>query len=169
MRLLFVMSIILLGCSKKDNTGPVANVPTSPTLDDCTFETKLVPGVPGSPGHLIPSERNPNGASELATHMRVMVADLQDARAKVLESKPLTPLRAKHAKLRCAWPTDPKDRNEAFDGLAQNYLRAVGALDDTPSDVRAAYGNVVRACRTCHEATCDGPIAVIDGLALEAK
>lgn len=168
MRLIFLLSIILLACSKKDNTAPALNVPAAPKVEACTFETKLEPGVPGSPGHLIPSERNPNGASELATHMRLMVADLEDAKAKLSKGEAVPPLRARHAKLRCAWPTDPRDRNEAFDGMAQNYLAAVSALDEKPADVRAAYAGVVRACRTCHEATCDGPIAVIDGLALDA-
>lgn len=162
---LLVVAMVLCACPKKE-TAPV---PTPPVVDDCTFETKLVPGVPGSPGHLIASERNPNGASELATHMRLMVDDVKDAKAKVLAGQPVPPLWQKHRKIRCAWPTAPGDRDAAFDAMAQNYLAKVKELDAKPADAKAAFTGVVGACRTCHEATCDGPIAVIDGLTLDAK
>jgi hypothetical protein len=163
MRLVLCSLVLVCGCPKKD---VVSAAPAEPS---CTLDTPLVPGVPGSPGHLIASERNPNGASELATHMRMMVEDVKAARARLEKGEPLPPLRAKHAKLRCAWPTDPSDRNQAFDAMAQTYLAAVAALDEKPADPKQAYTNVVKACRSCHEATCDGPIAVIDQLALESK
>ncbi|MBM4781371.1 MAG: cytochrome c [Archangiaceae bacterium] len=163
-----VVVLTLCACPKKEE-APLAQPPPPAPVDDCTFETKLVPGVPGSPGHLIASERNPNGASELATHMRMMVDDVRDAKSKVLAGQPVPTLFAKHRKIRCTWPTAASDRNEAFDAMAQNYLAQVKALDAKPADMKAAYSDVVRACRTCHEATCDGPIAVIDGLALDAK
>jgi hypothetical protein len=142
-----------------------------PVTDDCTLETQLVPNVPGSPGHLIASERNPNGASELATHMRTMVDDLREAKTQVLggQSELVPSLWRKHRKIRCAWPTAPGDRDAAFDAMAQNYLAKVRVLDSKPKDMRAAFSGVVAACRSCHEATCDGPIAVIDGLTLDAK
>jgi hypothetical protein len=164
--------IVLCGCPKKDPPPPPVE-PAKPVAraveDDCTFDTKLVPGVPGSPGHLIASERNPNGDSELAAHMRTMVDDLKDARAKVLAGQPVAPLKAKHRKIRCAWPTSLSDRTPAFDAMAQAYLVKVAELDAKPADVKAAYTGVVAACRACHEQTCDGPIAVIDGLGLDAK
>lgn len=167
MRLVLWSLVVFCGCPKKE-TAPSVPV-AAPSEPECTFETKLVPGVPGSPGHLIPSERNPNGASELATHMRLMVDDLKAARAMVEKGEAPAPLFSRHKKLRCAWPTDPKDRNEAFDAMAQNYLAAVRALDAKPADLKPAYSAVVKACRSCHEATCDGPIAVIDQLALDTS
>jgi hypothetical protein len=165
-----VVAMALFGCPKKQEAPVSAPPPTPPAVvDDCTLETTLVPGIPGSPGNLIASERNPNGASELATHMRLMVEDVRDAKAKVLAGQPVPALFQKHRKIRCAWPTSPGDRNAAFDAMAQNYLVKVRELDAKPGDVKAAFTGVVGACRTCHEATCDGPIAVIDGLTLDAK
>jgi hypothetical protein len=157
----------MCGCPKPSVTPADAGVTTAALVDDCTLATPLVPGVPGSPGHLIPSERNPNGASELATHMRRMADDLKTARAAIVDGGSALPLWASHRKLRCAWPTALSDRNEAYDAMAQTYLEAVRALDAKPSS-RAAYTGVVAACRACHEQTCDGPIAVIDGLGLDA-
>ena len=51
---------------------------------DCNCSTPLQPGVPGSPGHLIVSPRNPNGDSELAVPMRQFVDDLTEARIQAL-------------------------------------------------------------------------------------
>lgn len=153
---------LLAGCPKQGVIDPVR-------VDDCTFETKLMPGVPGSPGHLIASERNPNGASELATHMRLMVDDLREARAKLKLGERPKPLWATHRKLRCAWPTALSDRTPAFDAMAQTYLTRVKALDEATTERPAAYGAVVAACRACHEQTCDGPIAVIDTLGFDAN
>lgn len=169
-RALSVLVVSLcVGCPKKEApVAPPAPPTTQAVEEDCTFATVLVPGVPGSPGHLIPSERNPNGASELATHMRTMVDDLKNARAKVRAGEAPPPLLQKHRKLRCAWPTSLSDRTEAFDAMAQTYLARIATLDQRPADLRAAYTGVVAACRSCHEATCDGPIPVIDGLSLDA-
>ncbi|MDP3234916.1 MAG: hypothetical protein Q8N26_19195 [Myxococcales bacterium] len=165
---LLVAAMVLCACPKKE-TAPAPAPAPPPVVDDCTLETALVPGIPGSPGHLIASERNPNGASELANHMRLMVEDVRDAKEKVLAGQPVPALWQKHRKIRCAWPTAASDRNAAFDAMAQHYLAKVRELDAKPADMKAAFTGVVGACRSCHEATCDGPIAVIDGLMLDAK
>ena len=163
---LVLLALVSAGCPKASPAD--AGISAARLVDDCTLATPLVPGVPGSPGHLIASERNPNGASELATHMRRMADDLKSARAVLLDGGSVAPLHATHRKLRCAWPTDPHDRNAAYDAMAQTYLAKVRALDAAPSS-RDAFTGVVAACRGCHVQTCDGPIAVIDGLGLEAS
>jgi cytochrome c553 len=122
---------------------------------DCTFDTPLVKGVPGSPGHMIASERNPNGASELATLMRQMVSDLEAARADLNQRPALWP---RHRRLRCAWPTEPSDRNKTFDALAVQYLAQLQAFDTERENPQAAYQRVVDACVACHEQSCDGPL-----------
>ena len=124
--------------------------------------------MPGSPGHLLPSELNPNGASELAALMRTMQANLAEARGAVLEGRPTPPLWPSHRKMRCAWPTDAADRNPQFDALAIAYLAQVKALDARGADGRQAYRAVLAACRACHEVSCPGPIAAIEALALDA-
>ncbi|MCA2982042.1 MAG: hypothetical protein INH41_01975 [Myxococcaceae bacterium] len=171
-RRLALSLLLQSACARKGATGGVEDVgrPVAAAavaaLDDCTLATPLVPGVPGSPGHLLPSERNPNGVSELAAHMRLMADDLGAARAALLDGGAAPPLWARHRKLRCSWPTSPPDRNEAYDAMAQAYLEKVRALDASGGR-REAYAGVVAACRACHEQTCEGPIVVIDALALE--
>jgi hypothetical protein len=169
MRPLVITAVLVLGaCAKTpaESPPPVAAAPKAPpkTIEpDCTFETPLVAGVPGSPGHLMPSERNPNGDSELAALMRKMQKDLEGAREAVLKGEVPMPMLARHRRIRCSWPTDVKDRDETFDGFAVGYLDAVKAFD-AAQDRRAAFAGIVGACRACHERACPGPIAAIDKL-----
>ena len=131
--------------------------------ESCTLKTPLQPGIPGSPGHLIVSENNPNGASELAAMMRRFVADWRGVQGALREHKPLpVKFAAAHAKVRCSWPTTPSDRDSAFDGFAVNYLNAVRTYDVAPS--AQSFNRVVASCRACHEQTCGGPLVVIDSL-----
>ncbi len=137
-----------------------------PAEPECTGNTALVPGVPGSPGHLIPSEVNQNGASELATLMRAMKADLETARVAIEKGEPTAPMFSKHRKIRCAWPTGLEDRNAVFDASAVTYLQLVRNLDLHPKDPRAAYEAVVGGCLACHATACPGPVSLIEKLRL---
>jgi hypothetical protein len=151
-------------------SAPVAaSAALSAPADDCTLETPLVPGVPGSPGHLIPSDINPNGSSELAEMMRTMQRDLGAAREAILAGRPVAPMHARHRKMRCAWPTAASDRNPAFDAFAQGYLANVSALETAPAEGRAAaFTAVLDACKACHQQSCPGPITAIDAMRLPA-
>jgi hypothetical protein len=73
---------------------------------------------------LIPSDINPNGASELALLMRVMQRDLATARDAIIAGASVPSMSTAHAKMRCAWPTEPGDRNASYDALAQAYVGA---------------------------------------------
>lgn len=135
--------------------------------EECTLQTPLPPGVPGSPGHLIPSARNPNGQSELAALMRSMEAALKEARPLVAQGQKVGPFASRFAKIRCAWPTNLGDRDAQFDALAVAYLSAVAKLDATHgADAPAAFDGVLNACRACHERACSGAIVAINALRL---
>ncbi len=177
--------LLLAGCSAQ-SPAPEAAAPPDPTpkapplapdkpdkpavaapadSSGCTGDSKLTPGVPGSPGHLIPSEINPNGASELADRMRRMQTDLQGIRAAHLDGKPFAPIAfAEHERIRCSWPTDPNDRNPEYDGMAQSYLALVKAYNANPTPV--SYTGVLQGCVACHQNTCPGPVAAIEPLFL---
>ncbi len=138
----------------------------SAEADDCTLQTPLVPGVPGSPGNLLPSELRPEGVSELAALMRAMMADLSKAKEAVARGEPAPALHDAHRKIRCAWPTTPSDRNETYDAMAQAYLGVLKARDLQPTDPKAAHNAVVDGCRACHEVSCTGPLGAIEKLRL---
>ncbi len=129
---------------------------------DCNLGTVLRPGVPGSPGHLMVSDRNPNGDSELAVLMRGFVADLEAARLQVRAGGAPSPMFEHHRAMRCAWPTNPAERNAAYDQRAQAYLYAVRQFEATPN--RDSYNAIVTNCVACHTASCAGVVPLIEQL-----
>jgi len=160
---LLVFFFLLPACQR--SAAPDAG----PAEPECTLNTPLVPGVPGSPGHLIASDINQNGASELATLMRAMKEDLQTARHAIEKGDPTAPMFARHRKIRCAWPTGLEDRNAVFEASAVTYLQLVRQLDARPADPRAAYEAVVGGCLACHATACPGPVSLIEKLRLLPK
>lgn len=151
--------LVILGILSACASTPVM---TSRQSEECTLATPLIEGIPGSPGHLIASELNPNGASELATLMRRFVSDWQTARAQLKTSTPTPALLPTHRAIRCSWPTDSADRNLIFDEFAVLYLNAVRRFDEAPS--ASSYDNALSACQACHQASCGGPLELIESL-----
>jgi hypothetical protein len=131
----------------------------------CTYETPLVAGVPGSPGHLVVTETNPNGQSELALLMRGMQADLRAVKGALEAGQPVPALAAPHGRIRCAWPTTPSDRTATYDAFAQAYLARLPALEAPGAGV-AEYNAALDGCVACHQQSCPGPLAAIQALRL---
>lgn len=162
---IIVIAVLLFGCKPEADTRTTAAEPAAePALPECAITTALEHGIPGSPGHLIESPRNPNGDSELAALMRVMLDDLQLARERVLNGEAVDSLTATHRRIRCTWPTDPATRNGHFDSMARRYLDTVRSLEKV-SDA-ASYEAVVGQCLHCHQNTCPGPATAIEKLRL---
>ncbi len=158
--------VLLWSCAQSPDPAPVATADGLPALTplqgECDFSTPLVPGIPGSPGHLIRSPRNPNGDSELSYLMRQMADDLEAARKAVAAGTRPAPLLPIHRRIRCSWPTKLDERNAQFDGMAQSYLAAVKTFDETPT--QGAYNAIVQGCVSCHSVSCRGPLDRIDEL-----
>lgn len=155
--------IVLAPMAPASDDEPIEEPPPPPPPeDDCTLATPLVPGVPGSPGHLIKSARNPNGDSELAVLMRHFVDQLRDARSMLEAGQPVPKLHPTFRKMRCAWPTRPEERNEQFDARAIGFLHAVQAYDQAPG--KDTYNGVITGCIACHAQSCGGPLDFIDGM-----
>jgi len=147
--------------------APGGAAPKADPLDDsdCNLETVLDPNKPGAPGHLIESPRNPNGDSELAVLMRKFVEQLKENRLRVKNGETVEKLWPTHRTMRCAWPTNPKERNAGYDGRAQSYLAMVRTFDEAPS--KESYNAVVNACIQCHQVNCGGVIGFIETLRWE--
>lgn len=169
MRLILLAFALSAACSgqpveapapKADAVPPVAAKPADDA--DCNWQTPLVPGIPGSPGHLIKSARNPNGDSELAVVMRGFVDDLREVRKQIDAGEKPKAMFPTHRKMRCSWPTKPDERNERFDLRAQGYLAAVRAFDGEPN--KTNYNNIIAGCINCHAQSCGGPLDFIDSM-----
>ena len=168
--------VLVAGCS--EDTGESASASAASDshvvvseqvagLDDsdCNLQTVLDPAKPGSPGNLIPSDRNPNGDSELAVLMRVFVDGLRDAKVLVEAEQPVQPLFPVHRAMRCAWPTVPSDRDEGYDARSQSYLAVVRGFDAAPT--KASYNAIINSCVACHQVSCGGVIEFIASLRWE--
>ena len=132
---------------------------------DCNLQTVLDPNKPGAPGRLIESSRNPNGDSELAVLMRDFVDQLRENRLRVKGGESVERMWPKHRMMRCAWPTNPRERNAGYDERSQAYLATVRAFDEAPS--RGTYNSVVNGCIACHQINCGGVIGFIETLRWE--
>ena len=148
-----------------EEAGETEEAAPSPSVE-CTWETPLEPGIPGSPGNLIPSEINPNGASELSVLMRKMVADLREVRQAILNNSPPATYPDDHGRMRCTWPTDSDVRNAMFDGMAKNYLASYERLVTAQDSHARHFESVLDGCIGCHSNTCQGPIPMIESLRL---
>jgi|GEM_PF-1592244 len=144
------------------NAAPA--VKKTAAVAECTGETPLKKGVPGSPGNYIPSTINPNGHSELAWLMRKMQTELKTTREAVIAGKPVQ-LDFEQHRIRCAWPSSMNDHNAAFDAMAVSYLRAVDDFNapdaSSPASAKDRFNTVVERCLNCHANTCEGPMVAI--------
>ena len=165
------VAALLCGCSAETHEpADGASRPPPAVVDpyddsDCNLETVLDPEKPGAPGHLIESPRNPNGDSELAVLMRKMVEDLKENRIRTQGGAAVVKMLPTHRTMRCAWPTNPKERNEGYDGRSQSYLATVRAFDEAPS--KETYNAVVQGCIACHQINCGGVIEFLETLRWE--
>ena len=167
LRLLLIVPLCLLllhalSCSRQIEVQPAEHAANDA---DCNLKTPLVEGIPGSPGNLIKSARNPNGDSELAALMRQFVEDLKEVRALAEAKQPIKKLYPIHRKMRCSWPTKPEERNEIYDAMAVAYLAAVQAFDQAPG--QKTYNGIIQGCILCHVQSCGGPLDFIGSMKWE--
>ncbi len=151
-------------------TSAGTTAPGTPTLQaevsSCNLETQLKPGIPGSPGHLIASDSNPNGVSELASHMIAMRDDLARVRTELLAGG--APKTADdHYKIRCTWPTTKGERNPSFDAMSVNYLSTVDAFNSAKTPTPKHFNTMVQSCLACHANTCSGASVAIRPLLIQ--
>jgi len=142
---------------------PITTTATeNPIIEVCGESPSLKPGVPGSPGNLIESRINPNGQSELAHAMRVMLKELMENRDRLTKGEKASSASiAIHGKIRCAWPTVESMRGGAYEPMARQYLGEVVRYNSSVKG-KAEHNRLVDACITCHKHTCDGPTIAID-------
>jgi len=113
---------------------------------------------------LAPSERNPNGASELAQLMRTMEKQSETWKKEIEEEKAeLSPVPDIYNRLKTAIPTETGMKNENFDTFSDDFVRYSNALVKADTKNRkAAFNTMVSGCLTCHSEMCPGPIKRIN-------
>ena len=94
--------------------------------------------------------------------MRELLAELKANKEHADKGEELQPLSIdKHGKVRCTWATVDSMREGAFEPMARQYIDVIERFNQGKKD-GVAHNEVVSACITCHEATCDGPTIAIE-------
>lgn len=134
-----------IACGSPDKTGEAEiAAPTDTTGKVC----------------LAPSDRNPNGVSELAQLMRTMEAQTETWKKEIADGKAeLSPVPDVYATLKTAIPTEPEMKNENFDGFADDFLNYANGLVKAPKAERqTVFNTLVGGCMSCHSQMCPGPV-----------
>jgi len=113
---------------------------------------------------LAPSDRNPNGASELAQLMRTMEQQTELWKTEITENKPaLSPVPDAYKNLKLARVTDPDMKNENYNAFADDFIAYSNALTAAvPVERKTAFNTMVGGCMACHTQMCPGPVKRIN-------
>jgi hypothetical protein len=110
-----------------------------------------------------PSDRNPNGASELAVLMREMETQAEIWKGEIEKKEAvLSSVPASFYGLKTAAVTKPTMKNENFNAFADDFITFSEALVKGSADERKdAYNSMVNGCMNCHTQMCPGPMVRI--------
>ena len=109
---------------------------------------------------LKPSDRNPNGVSELAALMRTMEAQTETWKKEIEAGQAeLDPVPDVYRTLKTAVPTEKEMKNEFFDGFSDDFNGYAAALVKArKKDRKTAFNTMVGGCMNCHTQMCPGPV-----------
>ncbi|MDD7914867.1 hypothetical protein [Polaribacter ponticola] len=103
--------------------------------------------------------------SEMAALMLKMYAVNLENKALILEGKVPNSIPEEFVNIHTAKLTDPSDRNAAFKGFSDFYLKTYEQVTTTNKDsLSVKHNNTINSCIACHKTTCIGPIPKIKKL-----
>ena len=103
--------------------------------------------------------------SEMAALMLKMYAVNLENKALILDGKLPNSIPKEFTNIHTAKLTDPSDRNAAFKGFSDFYLKTYEQVTTTTKDsLSLKHNNTINSCIACHKTTCIGPIPKIKKL-----
>ena len=103
--------------------------------------------------------------SEMAALMLKMYAVNLENKALILDGKLPNSIPKEFTNIHTAKLTDPSDRNAAFKGFSDFYLKTYEQVTTTTKDsLPVKHNNTINSCIACHKTTCIGPIPKIKKL-----
>lgn len=107
----------------------------------------------------------PNESSELALLMREMEAEAITMREAINKGKEPKDVRERFAAILVAKSTEASMKTPAFQAMANNYLKSLDKIYQTPQNERMAkYNIMINDCMNCHKTNCPGPLVRIKKL-----
>lgn len=103
--------------------------------------------------------------SEMAALMLSMYDVNLENKKLILAGKVPEKFNQDFLKIHTAKLTDSTDRNAAFKGYSDFYLKNYKMLFNAPKDsLKTSHNKVINSCIACHKTTCIGPIPRINKL-----
>lgn len=105
--------------------------------------------------------------SEMALLMEQMYVDNERLKERIQKGEPVGEFPSHFAKIHGAIMTDPSENDQFFKDNANIFLRAQEMIYKDPENAKEHYSNAIKACISCHEVKCSGPIPRIKKLQLK--
>ncbi|GAB5538883.1 MAG: hypothetical protein Salg2KO_09860 [Salibacteraceae bacterium] len=141
------LSVFLLSCTAESTTDKTEDVDSNPE------GITVVNGV----------ER-----SELALTMRDMYDQMKLVRDSLKEGHSVkTNYLETYRSIHTDHATEPEKIDEAYHGLADNFIQKYEAYERAEDNKIVAFNNMLDACLACHSNKCPGPIKAIKKLKLK--
>src|SRR6478672_7812993 len=96
--------------------------------------------------------------SEMATLMEQMYIENKKVKEQIISGQPIGSFPEYYLKIHTAQFTDEADNDAFFKENAKLYIEAQKQLYDDPKNAKQHFNDGVKACLTCHETKCGGPI-----------
>lgn len=102
--------------------------------------------------------------SEMAALMEQMYVDNERLKERIIKGDTIGEFPKHFLNIHTAEMTDPADNDDFFKEKADAYIKAQQLIYSDPENVKQHFNEGVKACITCHEGKCGGPIARIKKL-----
>ena len=141
------LSALSVQCSKKEET-PVKAVPAEkPAAGGKKFEMYKM--------------------SEMAALMEQMYVDNERLKARIMKGDTIGAFPNHFTKIHNAVMTDESENDAFFKLQAKHFIAAQKLIYEDPENAKAHFNEGVKACITCHEQKCHGPIPRIRKLYID--
>ncbi len=119
-------------------------------------------------GKIVITENKEYKQSEMAALMLTMYEANLENKKLILEGKSPEKFNQEFLNIHTAKLTDSTDRNAAFKGFSDFYLKNYKMVFEAPKDsLKFSHNNTINSCIACHKTTCIGPIPKIKKLLIK--
>ena len=105
--------------------------------------------------------------SEMAALMEQMYVENKKVKERIIKGEPAGKFPEYYLKIHSSKFTDESDNDAFFKENATLYIDAQKLIYDDPANAKQHFNDGVRACLTCHETKCGGPIPKIKKLYID--
>lgn len=119
----------------------------------------------------VPKQFEMYKTSEMAALMRLMLAENEQLKQKILKGEDIGIFNKEYYKIQTAVMTDESDRQGVYPALAANFLATQKKIYTVSSkeDLIKKYNTAIQSCIACHEQRCGGLIERIQKILISEK